>query len=156
MQVHLKNIKLGDALDEVAKRMASLTPGFSGADIANVCNEAALIAARHSKTVLSPARPTPTLYPYRTCPVQTHEALSHTRTHSRTHTHTLSHTLAHTHSLCLSQEVGVMDFESAVERVIGGLEKKGKVPPFCVKPQALTFVKSLCKAASIHCLKVIS
>lgn len=33
--------------DEVAKKMATLTPGFSGADLANVCNEAALIAARH-------------------------------------------------------------------------------------------------------------
>ena len=33
--------------EEVAKKMATLTPGFSGADLANVCNEAALIAARH-------------------------------------------------------------------------------------------------------------
>ena len=33
--------------DEVAKKMSALTPGFTGADIANVCNEAALIAARH-------------------------------------------------------------------------------------------------------------
>merc|ERR1719353_1006837 len=37
--VHLKALKLSDDIEEVAKRMASLTPGFSGADIANVCNE---------------------------------------------------------------------------------------------------------------------
>ena len=37
--VHLKNLKLCDDIEEVAKRMASLTPGFAGADIANVCNE---------------------------------------------------------------------------------------------------------------------
>ena len=47
--MHLKKIKLADSMEEVAKRMATLTPGFSGADIANVCNEAALIAARSSK-----------------------------------------------------------------------------------------------------------
>ena len=47
-QVHLKNLKLADnfELDTVAKH----TPGFSGADIANVCNEAALTAARRGKT----------------------------------------------------------------------------------------------------------
>ena len=46
--VHLKKIKLNDELtrDIYAKKMATLTPGFSGADIANVCNEAAIIAAR--------------------------------------------------------------------------------------------------------------
>ena len=44
--MHLKPLK--SALDkvEVARRMAARTPGFSGADIASVCNEAALIAAR--------------------------------------------------------------------------------------------------------------
>jgi len=48
--VHLKPITLQDDLktDDVAKRMASLTPGFVGADIANVCNEAAIFAARRS------------------------------------------------------------------------------------------------------------
>jgi len=48
-KVHLKPLKLSDDPEVVAKRMASLTPGFAGADIANICNEAALIAARHGK-----------------------------------------------------------------------------------------------------------
>eukprot|EP00889_Picochlorum_renovo_P000330 jgi/Picre1/27360/NNA_000327.t1 len=56
------------------ERLAALTPGFAGADIANVCNEAALIAARANKDAIS-----------------------------------------------------MVDFESAVDRVIGGLEKKNKV-----------------------------
>ncbi len=45
--VHLKKIKLEEAFD--AKFLSKQTPGFSGADIANVCNEAALIAARRDK-----------------------------------------------------------------------------------------------------------
>ncbi len=45
-QVHLKPIKTALDKVEVARRMAARTPGFSGADIASVCNEAALIAAR--------------------------------------------------------------------------------------------------------------
>ncbi|XP_064612008.1 AFG3-like protein 2 [Liolophura sinensis] len=45
-KVHLKAIKTDMDKDEVSRKMAALTPGFSGADIANVCNEAALIAAR--------------------------------------------------------------------------------------------------------------
>ena len=45
--VHLRNIKLDPNLDR--DFLAKQTPGFSGADIANVCNEAALIAARHDK-----------------------------------------------------------------------------------------------------------
>ncbi len=45
--VHLKALKLELAPAEYAPRLAQLTPGFSGADIANVCNEAALIAARY-------------------------------------------------------------------------------------------------------------
>ena len=45
--VHLRNIKLDPNLDR--DFLAKQTPGFSGADIANVCNEAALIAARHNK-----------------------------------------------------------------------------------------------------------
>ncbi len=57
-----------------SERLAALTPGFAGADIANVANEAALIAARGAKDA-----------------------------------------------------VGMVDFESAVDRVIGGLEKKNKV-----------------------------
>jgi len=47
--VHLKNLKLVDPIEDVSKRLATLTPGFSGADIANVCNEGALIAARFEK-----------------------------------------------------------------------------------------------------------
>lgn len=46
-KVHLKNLKTNLDKDEVARKMAALTPGFSGADIANICNEAALIAARN-------------------------------------------------------------------------------------------------------------
>jgi AFG3 family protein len=47
--VHLKALKMKEDHDTTAKRLAALTPGFSGADIANVCNEGALIAARHAK-----------------------------------------------------------------------------------------------------------
>lgn len=48
-KVHLKKIKLNaeKTRSEYAKKMATLTPGFSGADIANVCNEGAIIAARY-------------------------------------------------------------------------------------------------------------
>lgn len=46
-KVHLKPIKSDLDRNEVARKMAALTPGFTGADIANVCNEAALIAARY-------------------------------------------------------------------------------------------------------------
>ncbi|XP_052817660.1 AFG3-like protein 2 [Mya arenaria] len=51
-KVHLKNIKTAVDKDELAKKMASLTPGFSGAEIMNVCNEAALIAVRHEKSLV--------------------------------------------------------------------------------------------------------
>ncbi|MBQ2043588.1 MAG: ATP-dependent zinc metalloprotease FtsH, partial [Bacteroidaceae bacterium] len=71
-QVHLRPIKADDSLD--VDFLARQTPGFSGADIANVCNEAALIAARHNKT-----------------------------------------------------HVSREDFLAAVDRIIGGLEKKTKV-----------------------------
>lgn len=49
-KVHLSKIKMNVELpkEEYARRMATLTPGFSGADIANICNEAAIIAARKS------------------------------------------------------------------------------------------------------------
>jgi len=46
-KVHLKNIKISETVDPEA--LAEMTPGFAGADIANVCNEAALIAARREK-----------------------------------------------------------------------------------------------------------
>jgi len=72
--VHLKNITTSEDLEQVKGRLSALTPGFSGADIANCVNEAALIAARAS-------------------------AESVTMTH----------------------------FEQAIERVIGGLEKKSMV-----------------------------
>ena len=71
-QVHLKPIKVDKSLD--IDFLARQTPGFSGADIANVCNEAALIAARHN-----------------------------------------------------AQTVTKQDFLDAVDRIIGGLEKKTKV-----------------------------
>lgn len=74
--VHLKEIKLAPQcdLEDLKGRLATLTPGFSGADIANVCNEAALIAARKDEDYVK-----------------------------------LNH------------------FEQAIERVIGGLEKKTKL-----------------------------
>ena len=71
-EVHLRPLKLDNSVD--AELLARQTPGFSGADIANVCNEAALIAARHKKDA-----------------------------------------------------VGKQDFLDAVDRIIGGLEKKTKV-----------------------------
>lgn len=71
-RVHLKNIKTTPDLD--VKRIAAQTPGFAGADIANVCNEAALIAARKRKVA-----------------------------------------------------VDMSDFQDAIDRVIGGLEKKNKI-----------------------------
>lgn len=49
--VHLKPIKLDPSktIEEIAKRLSTLTPGMSGADIANLCNEAAILATRHEK-----------------------------------------------------------------------------------------------------------
>lgn len=70
--VHLRRLKLDPKLDR--EFLAKQTPGFSGADIANVCNEAALIAARHDKKVVSKE-----------------------------------------------------DFLAAIDRIIGGLERKNKV-----------------------------
>ena len=71
-QVHLKPLKLDQKVD--LDFLAKQTPGFSGADIANICNEAALIAARHDK-----------------------------------------------------KNVEMQDFLDAVDRIIGGLEKKNKI-----------------------------
>jgi AFG3 family protein len=71
-KVHLKPIKISETLD--IHKLAEQTPGFAGADIANVCNEAALIAARKNKTA-----------------------------------------------------VDMSDFQDAIDRVIGGLEKKNKI-----------------------------
>jgi cell division protease FtsH len=68
-KVHLKPIKLADGVDP--KKLSAQTPGFAGAEIANVCNEAALIAARQNK-----------------------------------------------------EAVDMKDFQDAIDRVIGGLEKK--------------------------------
>ena len=50
-EVHLRNLKLDEKFDRAF--LAKQTPGFAGADIANVCNEAALIAARHDKKSIS-------------------------------------------------------------------------------------------------------
>ena len=71
-KVHLEPIKISEKLD--VHKLAEQTPGFAGADIANVCNEAALIAARKGK-----------------------------------------------------EAVDMQDFQDAVDRVIGGLEKKNKI-----------------------------
>lgn len=70
--VHLKPLKLAEEVD--AKKLSAQTPGFAGAEIANVCNEAALIAARKNKP-----------------------------------------------------SIDMQDFQDAVDRVIGGLEKKNKI-----------------------------
>jgi len=51
--VHLDGIKLEDEKDNIAYRLAGLTPGFSGADIANLCNEAAICAARRKADTVS-------------------------------------------------------------------------------------------------------
>ncbi|CAE8615923.1 unnamed protein product [Polarella glacialis] len=53
--VHLRPVSLDPKLDgkEVARRMAALTPGFAGADIANICNEAAIFAARRRADAIS-------------------------------------------------------------------------------------------------------
>ena len=71
-KVHLEPIKISTTLD--IYKLAEQTPGFAGADIANVCNEAALIAARKNK-----------------------------------------------------EAVDMSDFQDAIDRVIGGLEKKNKI-----------------------------
>lgn len=71
-KVHLKPVKVGEGVD--AKKLSAQTPGFAGAEIANVCNEAALIAARKNK-----------------------------------------------------EAVDMLDFQDAIDRVIGGLEKKNKI-----------------------------
>ncbi|KAL1829090.1 hypothetical protein ACET3Z_007502 [Daucus carota] len=73
-QIYLKKLKLDNEPSYFSQRLAALTPGFAGADIANVVNEAALIAARSDQTTV-----------------------------------TMEH------------------FEGAIDRVIGGLEKKNKV-----------------------------
>lgn len=71
-EVHVRNLKLGNDVD--LDFFAKQTPGFSGADIANVCNEAALIAARNAK-----------------------------------------------------KEIGKEDFLAAIDRIVGGLEKRGSI-----------------------------
>ncbi|TMW56999.1 hypothetical protein Poli38472_002924 [Pythium oligandrum] len=47
-KVHLKGLLLDGNVDDFARRLAALTPGFAGAEIANICNEAAIVAARRS------------------------------------------------------------------------------------------------------------
>ena len=49
-EIHLQGKTLAGEIDSYANRLASLTPGFAGADISNICNEAAIIAARRNKT----------------------------------------------------------------------------------------------------------
>jgi len=54
-KVHLKPLNLPeDLMDKYAKRLATITPGFSGSDIANICNEAAILAARNNRTQAIP------------------------------------------------------------------------------------------------------
>lgn len=48
-EVHLKGLNLGGKSTEFSGRLAGLTPGFVGADIENLCNEAAIVAARRDK-----------------------------------------------------------------------------------------------------------
>ena len=71
-KVHVRDLKLND--DVIIKNLAAQTPGFAGAEIANVCNESALIAARKDKN-----------------------------------------------------SIEMVDFQDAIDRVIGGLEKKNKI-----------------------------
>jgi AFG3 family protein len=52
-KVHLKGITLENSIEDVAGRLAGLTPGFAGADIANICNEAAIVAARRKGETVS-------------------------------------------------------------------------------------------------------
>ena len=52
-ELYLKQLKLSKCVDEFSSRLAALTPGHSGADIANICNEAALHAARSSRETVS-------------------------------------------------------------------------------------------------------
>lgn len=107
--VHLKPIALDPSVqrESVAKRLASLTPGFSGADIANVCNEAALIAARD--TECSPK-------------VKDVEAASEVDVEE-----TPSGADKAERKEQRRQYVVLRDFEHAIERVIAGLEKKSRV-----------------------------
>ncbi|KAJ3111855.1 AAA ATPase afg3 [Phlyctochytrium bullatum] len=51
-KVHLKPIKTSEDIERLSRKLAALTPGFAGADVANVCNEAALIAARSGADVV--------------------------------------------------------------------------------------------------------
>ena len=52
-KVHLKGITLENNIEDVAGRLAGLTPGFAGADISNICNEAAIVAARRKAETVS-------------------------------------------------------------------------------------------------------
>lgn len=53
--VHLRKLKLEKSIEEMSPRLAALTPGFSGADIANICNEAAITAGREDSAVITMA-----------------------------------------------------------------------------------------------------
>ncbi|KAJ3448196.1 paraplegin [Anaeramoeba flamelloides] len=52
-KIHLRKVKLEDSVNAIAKQLCRVTSGFSGADIANVCNESALIAIRNGKEVIT-------------------------------------------------------------------------------------------------------
>jgi AFG3 family protein len=75
-EIYLKKLTLSDQLENYSSRLAALTPGFVGADISNICNEAAIIAARRNK-----------------------------------------------------KQIDMEDFETATDRVIGGLESRKLMSP---------------------------
>jgi AFG3 family protein len=89
-RIYLQKLKLDNEPSFYSQRLAALTPGFAGADIANVCNEAALIAARNEQS-----------------------------------------------------QITMQHFESAIDRIIGGLEKKNRVNSFA------SIVESFCEHATI-------
>ena len=119
-----------------AERLAALTPGFAGADIANVTNEAALIAARGNKDAVSACsrcqRGLRCLWAGRRLWQPRMEGAAGGLHRQLLCTGSppclLAFSRISTASFCpILAQVGMADFEAAVDRVIGGLEKKNKV-----------------------------
>ena len=90
--VHLRKILTSEDMDHLTGRLAALTPGFSGADIANCCNEAALIGT------------------YQSCPLMLLRLIIHSIAAREK-----------------ADKVMMIHFEKAIERTIGGLERKSLV-----------------------------